>query len=1428
MAAPNTDQWPAEWGEYHGILHGYHILEKIGEGCFGKVYKGRHCGTSQMVALKFISKHKKSPKDIRALRQEVGIQRKLNHPNVILMLDYFETSTDFCVVTELAQGELFEILEDDGCLPEAVVQSVARQLVRSLHYLHSKRVTHRDMKPQNILICADGRLKLCDFGFARVMSKQTIVLTSIKGTPLYMAPELVLEKPYDHTADLWSLGVILYELFVGEPPFYTNSIYKLINLIVKDPVKYPDNMSVAFKSFLRGLLTKDAKKRLSWPDLLHHPFVVDPKPDSPGGKKEFFQRKMHADASNRLSKFKSQRVEQPLPDAESADKTKKHSRDRNRSQDENNRDGNRDETGPQNLGKIHKPRKNVRRRKEKEKAVKNKEFRESIEDKGNTISNDSSSDENGVAVGILEEKTNNSQFSESRRETKVTSNRFESKRSGKRPKTAPSIPSSERKVLENRPQTSRLQSRRGKETKQSHYRRRPTSSHSNLSKEGKRSSDSDFNWQRVLAHSQHPTRCSAYTNSDIFALNFRRLCSQNLSNLSSVPDKWKNDTRSALGALQKIISVCSTREIRLLSSHCNASIPNGLVQLLDRWSRCLNDMDVKDLADLERKDFAAFFSQVASVLSTIIQRVAATPFVTEKLWTQQFGDLVGKVLQQNVTVKSFDNMMKKFKLDLLLCTRFLLLHAEKKPFSHVVTYSELAGYSGQFMRGICSTIKLPPSNDAMGPPTAVCRASIDVLALLLHPKVNKSLDEPTGLFPLALYQEEAHRVNRNKIYTITEVREQHRKVWKIQKRIVSDLFSNLGLDTLLFWLVSGDRAMRDIVILSLQECCRIMPVAASRVASDPNCLNTLRDAAANAETNYVRAAAFLSLATLVPFEKSVHADCVNIAAKALSSSRHDIFSAAATLLFAIFQGRGIGHYKVDFTNTKGSSISVEESRNDVIDALVSKKVSKSIYTFLGFKGFRNEENKSFTFASKYGVPESGCLDAIVSLLVEALRFKKEDDENLLLHNTQLWLAVSRIFTEMETFRIAEFSPRGIISCLDLVFLLIESQPERKATAFGDGHLLKNIISLLQPRHIELVISSGGELLKEPDVKGGGIYGASMLIRNVMRLLLLSLASSSEDKATKDCLPDSVLARTQQTMYKEFLVEKLLEAFQSIESVNTEVPSCILECRAMTMKMLSLLVLCSEHFARQMVEADGLDIILRLGMLEKHSPAPVIIDTLVLFSQLARTSRAWDKQLKETNVTKCLGPLLAHADVNVRAKACNFVGNLCRHSDSFYEDIRSLLPGVFQCCDDPGTRKFGCFALGNAAYHSDLLYDELKSSIGVLVERLRDREDKTCANAAGAVGNLVRNSNRLCDSLMNAGAIEGLLAVVTMSDMERGLSPRRIALFSLGNLASYPQCRTHLLKLEPPIVDQLKTLQNGVKDKALRKYATRMIAKIKKK
>ncbi|XP_074857886.1 serine/threonine-protein kinase 36 isoform X2 [Carettochelys insculpta] len=252
----------------------YHVLEVIGEGSFGRVYKGRRKYSAQVVALKFIPKVGRSEKELKNLQREIEIMRGLHHPNIVQMLDSFETEKEVVVVTDYAEGELFQILEDDGSLPEDQVQAIASQLVSALYYLHSHRILHRDMKPQNILLGKGGLVKLCDFGFARAMSINTMVLTSIKGTPLYMAPELVQEKPYDHTADLWSVGCILYELFVGTPPFYTTSIFQLVSLIIKDPVKWPKTMSPSFKSFLQGLLMKDPGQRLSWPELLYHPFIA--------------------------------------------------------------------------------------------------------------------------------------------------------------------------------------------------------------------------------------------------------------------------------------------------------------------------------------------------------------------------------------------------------------------------------------------------------------------------------------------------------------------------------------------------------------------------------------------------------------------------------------------------------------------------------------------------------------------------------------------------------------------------------------------------------------------------------------------------------------------------------------------------------------------------------------------------------------------------------------------------------------------------------------------------------------------------------------------------------------------------------------------------------------------------------------------------
>jgi fused-like protein len=142
------------------VMENYHMLRVIGQGCFGKVFKGRRRYTGQIVALKFISKRGKTDKDMQNLRLEIGILQRLDHPNIIRMLDSFETNSDFVVVTEFAYGELFEIFQDDKHLPVDEVRNIARQLVQALNYLHMQKIIHRDMKPQNVLVGANDVVKL--------------------------------------------------------------------------------------------------------------------------------------------------------------------------------------------------------------------------------------------------------------------------------------------------------------------------------------------------------------------------------------------------------------------------------------------------------------------------------------------------------------------------------------------------------------------------------------------------------------------------------------------------------------------------------------------------------------------------------------------------------------------------------------------------------------------------------------------------------------------------------------------------------------------------------------------------------------------------------------------------------------------------------------------------------------------------------------------------------------------------------------------------------------------------------------------------------------------------------------------------------------------------------------------------------------------
>ncbi|XP_030565989.1 serine/threonine-protein kinase fused [Drosophila novamexicana] len=251
----------------------YAVSSLVGQGSFGCVYKAQRRDDDKVVAIKVISKRGRSNRELKNLRRECDIQARLKHPHVIEMVESFESKFDLFVVTEFALMDLHRYLSFNGAMPEEHAQRVVCHLVSALYYLHSNRILHRDLKPQNVLLDKNMHAKLCDFGLARNMTMGTHVLTSIKGTPLYMAPELLAEQPYDHQADMWSLGCIAYESMAAQPPFCATSILHLVKLIKHEDVKWPSTLSSECRSFLQGLLEKDPSMRISWTQLLCHPFV---------------------------------------------------------------------------------------------------------------------------------------------------------------------------------------------------------------------------------------------------------------------------------------------------------------------------------------------------------------------------------------------------------------------------------------------------------------------------------------------------------------------------------------------------------------------------------------------------------------------------------------------------------------------------------------------------------------------------------------------------------------------------------------------------------------------------------------------------------------------------------------------------------------------------------------------------------------------------------------------------------------------------------------------------------------------------------------------------------------------------------------------------------------------------------------------------
>lgn len=257
----------------------YTVREMLGDGNFARVYQCVSRESGVEYALKIIDKDKCRGKE-QMIANEVAILRRVQHPNVVLLVEEFNFDTELYLVMELVKGgDLFDAIAAATKFPEYEASRLVSDLASALAHLHSLRVVHRDIKPENLLVGVRGALKLADFGLATELPRDGSLLSTVCGTPTYVAPEILAETGYALEVDVWAMGVITYILLCGFPPFVsqTNNQDELFDQILSGRFEfmapYWDSISASAQDLIRGMLQVDVTQRLSAVQVLAHPWL---------------------------------------------------------------------------------------------------------------------------------------------------------------------------------------------------------------------------------------------------------------------------------------------------------------------------------------------------------------------------------------------------------------------------------------------------------------------------------------------------------------------------------------------------------------------------------------------------------------------------------------------------------------------------------------------------------------------------------------------------------------------------------------------------------------------------------------------------------------------------------------------------------------------------------------------------------------------------------------------------------------------------------------------------------------------------------------------------------------------------------------------------------------------------------------------------